>query len=70
VWQASEPVSVNSCKAASHTMMCLHYYSNYVTLSRIADEDEEYSLDQIQEFASVEQRWKDYLADYVTSGTS
>lgn len=51
-------------------MMCLHYYSNYVTLSRVADDDEEYSLDQIQEFASVEQRWKDYLADYVTSGTS
>ena len=34
-------------------MLCLHYYSNYVTL-RIQGDDEEYRLDQIKEFENVQ----------------
>lgn len=40
-------------------MLCLHYYSNYVTL-QIQGDDEEYSLDQIKEFENVQHpNWAD-----------
>lgn len=49
-------------------MLCLHYYSNYVTV-RI-DEDDEYSLDQIKEFELVCQPWSDVVAVYGETGTA
>lgn len=40
-------------------MLCLHYYSNYVTV-RIQGDDEEYSLDQIKEFENVQHpNWRE-----------
>lgn len=45
-------------------MLCLHYYSNYVTL-RIQEDDEEYSLDQIKEFENVQHpNWSDISGAY------
>lgn len=34
--------------------LCLHYYSNFVTLRIAEDEEDEYSIDQIKEFESVD----------------
>ena len=49
-------------------MLCLHYYSNYVTL-RIQEDDEEYSLDQIKEFESVQHpNWNDIISVYGETG--
>lgn len=40
-------------------MLCLHYYSNYVTV-RIQGDDEEYSVDQIKEFEDVQHpNWRE-----------
>ena len=49
-------------------MLCLHYYSNYVTL-RIQEDDEEYSLDQIKEFENVQHpNWSDISGAYGKAG--
>ena len=49
-------------------MLCLHYYSNHVTL-RVGEEDGEYRLDQIKEFESVDQgSWNDILAAHAVAG--
>lgn len=50
-------------------MLCLHYYSNYVTL-RIQEDDGEYSLDQIKEFEEVYQPWSEIVEECGEPGTS
>lgn len=50
-------------------MLCLHYYSNYVTV-RIQEDDEVYSLDQIKEFEDVFQPWSEVVAAYGEAGTT
>ena len=51
-------------------MLCLHYYSNYVTLRIAEDDGEEYSLDQIKEFdvEKENQSWSDVLARFGPTG--
>lgn len=49
-------------------MLCLHYYSSYVTL-HFDEDDDEYRIDQIQEFARLGgKEWKDVVAEHVASG--
>ena len=47
-------------------MLCLHYYSNYVTLSIAEEDGDEYSLDQIKEFdvENENQSWSDVLVRF------
>jgi hypothetical protein len=51
-------------------MLCLHYYSNYVTLRIAEDDGDEYSLDQIKEFdvENENQSWSDVLARFGPTG--
>lgn len=49
--------------------LCLHYYSNYVTLRIAEDDEEEYRVDQIKEFDSVnEAEWDSITAAYGEAG--
>lgn len=50
-------------------MLCLHYYSNYVTLCLDNDESE-YRLDQIEEFGDIDQTsWNDIATTCGPPGT-
>jgi len=43
-------------------MLCLHYYSNYVSLCSDDNDENEYRLDQIEEFGNVDQTsWNDII---------
>lgn len=51
-------------------MLRLHIFSNHVRifLPTIEEEEEVYSLDQIKEFETVSQDYKDWLADLLEKG--
>ena len=69
--------AVGQLRVGGGTMLCLHYYSNCVTLRLTGrgggddddDDHELYRIDQIQEFADVEQRWLELLAHHQASGS-